>query len=198
MYVFFARKSDGCKTPFFDRDWDTKTEGFLLLLLFSGVLIGSIFGTYSERTDWLALPLFSCDYALPRSFPAWYLASARYFLCLLAAATTYFGIVLVPALVLLRGYVLGSAAAAAFASASYHGLLSAFLTCGVSAIVTLPMLLIAANDSFQSSRTMIRLRLGQQETPGIRPVFLRRCLLCMLFVLLDALYCGCILPHLRF
>ena len=195
MYDFFAPKKLGAASAIrFAENRETRTA-FLLFLLFLGVLFGAVIGTYAAD----ALPgsrLFADMYAGSElKFLSALWDCSKFFLLLALCATGYLGIAAVPALVLLRGYLLGCTSAAAYAAESFGGLAAAFFVCGVSALLSVPALILTASDSMESSMNLLRLRFYRRAFPRQYSGALRRAIIALLLICVDTLYTCFLMPR---
>lgn len=170
----------------------------MLLMLSLGVLAGSVAGTYFTADGFASAYASAGQYAasevLPASLPSALWSSARFFLALIIAATSWLGVVLVPAAVLLRGYLLSCSVAALFASYGWAGLRCALLVSGLPALFLTPALIIAACDANFAARWLLERRFGLAPVlPGrLRPG--KRVIVIALLIIAEACYSFYLLP----
>lgn len=182
------------------RSGQAARAGRLLLFLFTlGVLAGSIAGTFFTTDGFASAYAEAGQYAasevLPASFLSALWSSARLFLVLALAATSWLGVLLVPAAALLRGYLLSCSIAVLYASYGWPGLLCAFLICGLSALFLVPAFLAAACDAFFAARFLLERRFGLTPAlPGRRRSG-KRVFVIALLIIIEALYSFYLLPH---
>lgn len=143
----------------------------MLIALLLGVLAGSAAGTYFTADGLASAYTSAGQYAaaemLPASLPSALWSSARFFLALVLAATSWLGVALVPAAVLLRGYLLSCSAAVLYASFGWAGLRCALLASGLPALILTPALIMAACDAYFASRWLLERRFGLSPSlPG--------------------------------
>lgn len=170
----------------------------MLIMLTLGVLVGGVAGIYFTADGFAAAYASAGQYAaakmLPASLPSALWSSARFFLTLLFAATSWLGVLLVPATVLLRGYLLSCSVAALYASYGWAGLRCALLAGGLPALFLAPALIIAACDAYFASRWLLERRFGLSPAlPGrLRPG--KRVIVIALLIAAEACYSFYLLP----
>lgn len=76
---------------------------------------------------------------------------SQYHIAVIASATSLIGIYVIPIISFLRGYFLSCAAAAVIASVPDNGFWIALISCGLSAVLTVPCLFQAELDGFELS-----------------------------------------------
>ena len=168
----------------------------LLLMLIAGIAMGSIVGMFSLHGNAdMELDAYAASQFLFTSYPTALLQSSRFFLVLLLAATSYLGVILIPACSFVRGYLLSCSISAMYARFSFRGLKTAFLLCGVPALVVVPCFILTACDAWSASQRLLSLRFDRGSFSGDW-VLLRRFPLVFLAVLLDASYSFYLLPSL--
>ena len=194
MYDFFAQKKAKLSVLRLQLNTDS-VPAFSVLLLLVGVVLGSVIGTYAENPfspEFFSVSMMTVSESV--SVTVW--NSTKYLIILLLSATSYLGLVTIPAIILLRGYSFSCAAAAMFSSSSYRGMLYAFLVCGVPAILTLPPLMALSLDCFARSRHLLLLRFGKFGYPMRDAAYLKHFLAACLLTFAAVIYSSYILPHL--
>ena len=177
--------------------WTREEQVFLplLLLFLMGVAAGCVAGLFlTPEGGGTALAIFSTD-ALPGTFWEALWGAGVFFLLLLALSTSWLGLVLVPAAVLLRGYLLSCSVSALYAAASWQGLRYAALVSGIPALVLVPCFLVAARDTADASRRLLELRMGRHGGPP-KPAAPGRTIAIGGAVVCAALYSSYLLPGL--
>jgi len=89
--------------------------------------------------------------------------AGQYHMIVLLAATSVLGVFVIPATSFFRGYFLSCAAAAAIASLPEHGVAAAMISCGISAILTVPSLFLLELDGFGLSKRLRALSAGKSD-----------------------------------
>lgn len=89
-----------------------------------------------------------------------------YHLVVLLAATSLLGVFIIPATVFLRGYFLSCTAAATIAVLPEHGIITALIGCGISAVLTMPSLLLLSMDGYSLSKRLRALSMGRSSQYG--------------------------------
>ena len=164
----------------------------ILFMLFFGVVLGSVVGSFSQHRPELELEAYAASEFFSPSFPAALLHASRFFFLLLLGATSYLGVFVTPAVVFLRGYLLSCSVSAMYARFSFRGLGMALLLCGIPAIVIVPCFIFAACDAWSASQRLLSLRFDLGLAVSGR---LLRCVpLIAAAVLLDAVYSFHLLP----
>lgn len=196
MLHIFASKRDLPVSVFSFRSVERGIEDLLLLFLAVGAVLGAVFGLYMPERALPELRLLAVSDAASCGFlPALGLSGA-FAALVLFAATSYLGIVLVPVLILLRAYLLGASVAARFAADAYFGLWQALLIFGIPALLTLPPLMLLANDCVARARELLRLRFGARFFPSAHSRGRLHLLLAICSVVLDIAYRCAFLPRL--
>ena len=162
------------------------SRAFLLLALFflGGCFAGSVFGVSS-----LPAALLS-DYPgndRLQSQPFWmsFLEFSRFHIFAFLLGSTYYGVILVPLLSLLRGYAFSRTAAGLLAGGTGGGVLSTLAALGLPAVFSLSCFFLLTQDALFSSRHLLGL---VRARPAPRPE--RKLLHAILCVPL--LLCGCL------
>lgn len=171
----------------------------MLMMLILGVLAGSVVGTYFITADGFAsayaeVGQYAASDVLPASLPSALWNSARFFLVLALAATSWLGVLLVPAAVLLRGYLLSCSVAVLYASYGWAGLRCALLVSGLPALFLAPAFLAAACDAYFASRWLLERRFGLAPALPGRYKSGKRLIVITLLVAAEALYSFYLLP----
>ena len=173
-----------------DRDISSeRISAFLFFVLFAGIAAGAVVGVFSPP-DALSVELeeYAASLFSFQGLPDALLVSSRFLLLLLLTATSFLGIVLVPLLLLIRGYLLSCSAAAMYALFSFRGLLWSFLLFGLPALWSIPCFFLCSCDAFRSSRQLLRLRFGYGDERTAPRGMLRHILVLALMCGLDAIY----------
>ena len=182
------------------RSGQTARAGRLMLFLFTlGVLAGSVAGTYFTADGFASAYAEAREYVASEVLSASFLSAlwnaARLFLVLFLAASSWLGVLFVPAAVLLRGYLLSCSIAVLYVSYGWSGLLCAFLVGGLPALFLVPAFLAAACDAYFAARFLLERRFGLTPVlPGRRRSG-KRVLVIALLVIAEALYSFYLLPH---
>ena len=165
----------------------------LFLLFIIGSLSGCIVGLYLSpgSTNMTGQFIFT-DISRETVWEALW-NSSQFFLLLWILSTSWLGMLLVPGAVILRGYLLSCSVSALFSTGSWRGLLYAFFVSGIPSLLLIPLFLIAAKDSFLSSRRLLALRFGLHYGP-VRRMPPSRVLLIGAMILLSTVYLCNILP----
>ena len=147
-------------------------------LLF-GLCAGTVVGLYSEAVPaaLASLPLLSAA-AIPESFWQALLKASQFVLAAAFLSTSLLGVVFIPILALLRGFVFGCVVAAVFSASAYAGLLHSLVTLGLPALLGFPCFILAACDCFHLSRGLWPSKRGAQGGHILRhvPFVLALCL----------------------
>ncbi|MBR1496233.1 MAG: hypothetical protein IJ617_01225 [Oscillospiraceae bacterium] len=137
-------------------------ELLLLVMLAAGVLAGGVVGFFSlQNGDAGPLEDYVASRFLCASLPTALLNASGFFLLLGAAATSYLGVLALPVVVFLRGYLLSCAVSGLYALFSLRGLGCALLLRGIPGLLVIPCFYCAACAALASSRRLLSLRLGQ-------------------------------------
>ena len=165
---------------------------FSILLGFylTGAVAGSIVGACFPPEGYGDLTL-----AIPDGFLQALWSAGQYFLILLALSTSYAGVVAVPWVVLLRGYLLSCSVAALYMAGGLSGWFRLFFVLGVPALLCTPCFLLAASDAVSASLELFSLRFGGASGP-FRGFRARRGILFFLIVACSAGYSAYLLPWL--
>lgn len=134
----------------------------LFFLLFSGILLGCVFSIYSpfDLIGWNSF--FSVTLPAESSFLSAFLFIGKFCFLVVLSATSYLGVIVIPALVLIRGCALGCAIASFYVTQGYYGLLIALVQCGVTELLTIPLMMLLAEYLFFYSKALLHLRLGKR------------------------------------
>ena len=125
--------------------------------------------------------------------PSWWAVAwvyIRYPLAAFLLGFTAVGVLLLPWLVLMQGFLLSFSVACFSASLARGGVVLALSALGVRCLVTLPCLLLLAAKAWEESR---RRGLGQEACDG---VYILRFLLCLLLLLLGTVLERTVVPGL--
>ena len=125
--------------------------------LCAGILIGTLIGMFSTIPDAFSSVLgFLQDKSSDQNLLYAAAHSLRFVLSVLFLAFTLYGVVLIPAISMLRGFLLGCSVAAMFQAGSFRGLLLAALSIGIPAALGIPAFLLASMDSFRISSSLVK------------------------------------------
>lgn len=152
----------------------------LLLLLF---LVGAVLGAVVSAGD--TLPLWESYSAESHGFVLIWRA-AQYFLLCGIFAFSGLGLVLIPGLFAVRGFVLSVTASMLLRSGGVHPELRVWVICGLPALVQLPGLLFAGRAGLLHSLALCRRSLGRRSPKyelNYRQAVLFACISCLLTAL---------------
>ena len=142
----------------------TQMSAYFMMFLFAGgIFFGGLTGFYHFPAAGSAV--VQAAEIVPDSLRGAVWVSCRFFVLLALLSSSYLGVVLVPATVLARGYLLSCSVAALYASNGWRGLLWAALVSGVPALLLTPVFLLGACDAFSLSQHLLYLRLGRMRGP---------------------------------
>lgn len=130
--------------------------GFVFIVVFflAGAAIGSFAGSFLEAPILFRPELQETDSMLGEYIELFW-DNSRFHLAAVFLSTTFLGIVLLPALSAVRGYLIGCTASAIMAAYPETGFLLSLVTLGIPLLVCLPCFLILSSDSFlYSARIM--------------------------------------------
>ncbi len=166
--------------------------------LCAGILIGACIGTFSTIPDAFSSVLsFLQDKSTDQSLIYAAAHSFRFVLSVLILAFTLYGVVLIPTLSMLRGFLLGCSVAAMFQGGGFRGLMLAALSLGIPAILGIPAFLLAAMDSFCISASLLRLFFkNQRGSMELRAALVPRMIKVIALVAAEAVYLSYLLPAL--
>ena len=183
------RKSGHRRVPLHTQ---TQQRLFLFLAFFflTGALIGALVGALSDGGDLRGVLTAISDESGSRGafFRALWDASWFHLLVLLAG-TSLLGLLFVPLLTALRGYLLSCTAAAVLQSYSWSTVL---VLLGIPALFELPCLLVLSADAIRISRRLSAaggIAAAERENP-----ILRHTLICLLVLTVSALMETFVLP----
>ena len=135
----------------------------LLLLCFLlgsilGCFVGSGTGTAAEEITDLISGNTSVGFSgfLQNLFKV-----SQYHIAVIAAATSVIGVFAIPLISFWRGYFLSCAATAVIASMPEYGVLTAMISCGISAVLTVPCLFQVELDGFELSMRLRAMSSGR-------------------------------------
>ena len=165
----------------------------LALPLLLGLVSGSFIGLFSSETAPF-LDSFNSG-ALSGDFFAALLHALRFVLLALLFSTSFAGVFVLPVLSALRGFLLGCSVAAAFHAEAFRGLLLAFFSFGIPALLGLPAFLVASEDGAALSLLLLRfLTRGERRISGRGGDVPKHVLIVLLLCLVQALYSRFLLP----
>ena len=168
----------------------------LALPLLLGLVSGSFIGLFSSVSSEAAPFLDSFNSgALSGDFFAALLHALRFVLLALLFSTSFAGVFVLPVLSALRGFLLGCSVAAAFHAEAFRGLLLAFFSFGIPALLGLPAFLVASEDGAALSLLLLRfLTRGERRISGRGGDVPKHVLIVLLLCLVQALYSRFLLP----
>lgn len=172
------------------------TSAYIFIIIL-GIIAGGGVGVFSSVSGDIGgdVFLYAREHLLPSGFGECLFLSGRFFLLAALFSTSYLGVVLLPSLVLVRGYVLSYAASVLFSAFSFKGLVCGLLIHGVPAVISVPCFLVVCCSCFESSRCLFMQRF--HALPPIKNVAHAWPLLFALFaIVFDSIYTSCFLPDL--
>lgn len=121
-----------------------------------GILLGCVFGLFSESIPAYlsSIPFLAESAALGGLFGALWL-TCRYLLCALLLSASLLGVLLLPCLAFLRGFLFSCTVAACFAARRYLGLTDAALCFGIPALLEIPVFLVLAGGGVRFSLRLL-------------------------------------------
>lgn len=156
MRHFFSRGRGGVLWLPNGRGADYLLSPVIAISLFSGILLGSIFGLFSESIPaYLSSLPFLAEPAALGGLSAALWQTCRYLLCALLLSASLLGVLLLPCLAFIRGFLLACAVAACFAARRYLGLADAALCIGIPALLELPVFLMVAGGGIRFSLRLL-------------------------------------------
>ena len=170
------------------------SSAVMLVFLFIGVMVGVLFGCYSEET----IPLSRlCALVSPADAPLTLLLRLLWpLLALIFMAESCYGLLFAPILVAFRAYAYGAQIAASLQTFSWDRLLQLALTSGMEALLLFPCLIVLAADCAEMSSGLIALRLRRQYLPSGGNPLLKHLPAVILAVSAFAVYHSLLLPML--
>jgi len=114
---------------------------------------------------------------------------------LVLSATTYLGVLIVPCVVLIRGYVLGCTTAACYVSEGSLGLVAALLVIGVPTLLTLPALICLSERCAVRSGELLHLRFAHDHSQYRTRIDLPVILFTLLVLMIVFAYSALLLPR---
>ena len=157
----------------------------LLLLFFLGALAGSVVASAGTET----VPAFIQAFSAQQSFWKCLWRAAQYSLLCGIFACSMLGAVLIPGLMLVRGYLFSLAAGLLMHGGGAQPELTAWIVCGLPAIVQLPGLLVLGRAGLYHSLVLCRksMRRGVPKYQiNYRQAVLFACISCLLTALCTA------------
>lgn len=167
-----------------------------IFVIILGIIAGGGVGVFSSISHvGEDISLYAQEYLLPDGFGECLFSAGRFFFLAALFSTSYLGVILLPSLVLVRGYILSYAAAALFSAFSFKGLLCALLIYGVPAFISVPCFLIACCGCFESSRCLFMQKF--HSLPSIKSMgHVWPLLLALFAIAFESIYSSCLLPDL--
>ena len=163
----------------------TEPENGRLLLFFStlflaGCFLGCVFGGTNEPAELLADCVRLGDTGR-QDYWRTLLDLVKYPLAAFLVGTSYYGVLFVPLLCLLRGYAFARTSTYLLASADENGILHTMLVLGLPSLFALSCFFIISIDSFKNARRLFCLNAGKHAEPVRTRV--QHALLCVLLLI---------------
>ena len=195
MRHFFSRGHGGVLWLPNGRGAGNLLSPVIAISLFFGILLGSIFGLFSESIPaYLSSLPFLTETAAFGGFSIALWQSCRYLFCALLLSASLLGVLLLPCLAFVRGFLLACAVAACFAARRYLGLADAALCIGIPALLELPVFLMMAGGGVRFSlRLLSATGIDFRRSPPVVS-WKERFLLFLPLLLLAILYRQMLLP----
>ena len=121
------------------------------------------------------------------------IGEASFLLALLFFSTSYLGIIFVPAIVASRGFLFSAFLSSAYAFTESSAFFTALICEAVPSLIAAPCFLLLADDCLNLSGNLLFLRIGSLSHIR-RSAFLSHLALCVLFLVIDFLYCFYVIP----
>ena len=142
---------------------DGKICFVLLILGFSiGCLIGSLIGPGLTYDSWLS-DFLGLSKLQNMGVAAAFFHFSRFHLVAFLLGSSFFGIVLIPALSCIRGYVLSFTAASIISAYPQNGLIMAAVILGIPALISLPCYFLLSIEGFRSAARIFHLVRGNSS-----------------------------------
>lgn len=139
---------------------DGKICFVLLILGFSiGCFIGSLIGPGTTYDSWLS-DFVGLSRLQNMGMAAAFFHFSRFHLVAFLLGSSYFGIILIPALSCVRGYVLSFTAASIISVYPQNGLIMAAVILGIPALISLPCYFLLSIEGFRSAGRIFHLVRG--------------------------------------
>ena len=163
-----------------------------------GILAGTCIGMFSTIPDAFSSVLgLLQDKTADRNLIYAAAHSFRFVLSVLILSFTLYGVLLIPALSMLRGFLLGCSVAAMFQSGSFRGLLLAALSIGIPAILGIPAFILVSMDSFCISTSLFRLFFkNQRGNTEQKAAFAAHMMILTALIAAEVMYSSFLLPAL--
>ena len=164
--------------------------------LLVGILFGACVGLFSlVPKEFVSFLSVLQDQASDCGLLHTALRSFRFILFSFFLAFTLYGVILLPPLSFLRGFLLGCSVAAVFQAEGLHGLLLAALSIGIPALLGIPAFLLASVDAFRISSSLLCLFFrNRRGSPARAPAQIAQMLLPILFCAVETIYSCFLLP----
>ena len=156
MRHFFSRGRGGVLWLPNNRGMNQLLSPVIAIPFFCGILLGCVFGLFSESIPAYlsSIPFLAQTPAIGGASGALWL-TCRYLLCALLLSASLLGVLLLPCLAFLRGFLLACTVAACFAARRYLGLADAALCIGIPALLELPLFLTVAGGGIRFSLRLL-------------------------------------------
>lgn len=171
----------------------------IALPLLLGLIIGSLIGLFSVLPDSVAAALRSFT-SLETSADLFsvLVRCARFPFCAVILSTSILGVILLPALAALRGFVFGCSVSATVQSAFLKGLGIAGLTLGIPTLIGLPAFMLICSDGVSFSSSLLRYGMKRETLRPSIPFFaVSHIAYSLSLLLIESLYSCYLLPVLR-
>jgi hypothetical protein len=157
--------------------------GAFLSLYISGDSISGLVASYIESPE------------QPAGFFKVFWDCAKFHLCVLFMAGSVFGVVIIPAIVFLRAYLLSCTTAAIIAVYPDSGWLLSLVILGIPALVSIPCLFVLSTDAFFASGRLLTMSMGDYR-PWLGTPIYRHGFACMILLILISLVEMLLIPAL--
>ena len=194
MYIFSALKKGRQASAFLLPENRERIQNYLFLFLFFGVTAGCIIGSYADVGRLTTSAVFGLGADHKASFFEALLYEGRYFFLILICSSTYLGVLLVPALLIMFGGTFGAVVAAAFAADYFPGILRTGVLYGVPALIVFTPFMLQAADCIMFSRDLLLFRFTRYPVSEKTSYSFQHLLLATFAVFIVAAYRYFLLP----
>lgn len=157
--------------------------GAFLSLYISGDSISELVASYIESPE------------RPAGFFKVFWDCAKFHIIVLFMAGSVFGVVIIPAIVFLRAYLLSCTSAAIIAVYPDVGWLLALIILGIPALVSIPCLFVLSSDAFLTSGRLLTLSIGDYRPWPGSPIY-KHGFVCIILLILISLIEMLLIPTL--
>ena len=174
----------------------SKVFPLIAVPLLLGIIFGACVGMFSlVPKEFASLLSVLQDQASDGGLLQTALRSFRLILISFFLAFTLYGVILLPPLSFLRGFLLGCSVAAVFQSEGLHGLLLAALSIGIPAIFGVPAFILSSVNAFRISSSLLCLFFRNRRGGFAQdPVLVSQMLLAVLLCVFETIYSCFLLP----